>query len=184
LLRYYKTSNPTGFYTDFHRFGIEVTDDGLLAVVDTERGKEIYGPEANARIIADKRLTAVFQRAGKISDSFRVAQIQAAKKRFYPADYTVRFKLNEKDIVGKVSDIIKSEAGMATLFDRSVNTGNIRLLNTVLPKLMAEKRLTALEQLPPYESEIIKRMKWRHDFLLDTSLSHPATAPLNLTRSE
>ncbi len=173
LLRYYKTSNPTGFYTDFHRFGIDVTGDGLLAVVDTERGKEIYGPEANARIIADKRLTAVFQRAGKTSDSFRVAQIQAAKKRFYPADYTVRFKLNEKDIVGKVSDIIKSEAGMATLFDRSVNTGNIRLLNNVLPKLMAEKKLTAFEQLPPYESEIIKRMKWRHDFLQDSSLSHP-----------
>ncbi len=184
LLRHYKTSNPTGFSADFHRFGIEVTSNGLLAVVDTDSNKEVYGPEANARIIADKRLTAVFQRAGKTSDSFRVAQIQAAKKRFYPAEYTVRFKLNEKEITGKVSDIIKSEAGMATLFDRSVNTGNIRLLNSVLPKLMAEKRLTTLEQLQPYEAEIIKRMKWRHDFLQDASLTHPAASPLNLTRSE
>jgi hypothetical protein len=173
LLRYYKTSNPTNFYNDFHRFGIDVTGDGILAVVDTDNAKEIYGPEANARIISDKRLTAVFQRAGKMSDSFRVAQIQAAKKRFYPADYTVRFKLNEKEIVGKVSDIIKSEAGMATLFDRNVNTGNIRLINSVLPKLMAEKQLTTLEQLQPYEAEIIKRMKWRHDFLRDSSLTRP-----------
>lgn len=183
LLRHYKTSNPAGFYSDFHRFGIEVTNDGILAVIDTDSKKEVYGPQANERIIADKRLTAVFQRAGKTSDGFRIAQIQAAKKRFYPANYTIRFKLNEKEITGKVSDIIKSEAGMATLFDRSVNTGNIRLLNSVLPKFMQEKKLTSLEQLLPYESEIIKRMKWRHDFLQDTSLSQPVAVPLSLTRN-
>lgn len=183
LLRHYKSSNPTGFYNDFHRFGIEVTGDGLLAVVDTANNREIYGPEANTRIIADKRLTAVFQRAGKTSDSFRVAQIQAAKKRFYPAGFNIQFKLNEMEIKGKVSDVIKSEAGMATLFDRSVNTGNIRLLNTVLPRLMEEKKLTSLDQLLPFEQEIIKRMKWRHDFLQDASLTQPVAAPLNLTRS-
>lgn len=184
LLRHYKSSNPTGFYTDFHRFGIDVTGDGVLAVIDTDSGKEVYGPQANARIITDKRLTAVFQRAGKTSDSFRVAQIQAAKKRFYPAGYTVQFKLNGKEVTGKVSDFIKSEAGMATLFDRSVNTGNIRLLNSVLPRLMAEKGLTTLEQLQSYESEIIKRMKWRHDFLENPALSRPKIILIDSGRTQ
>lgn len=184
LLRHYKSTHPAGFHGDFHRFGIDVTSDGTLAVIDTDSSKELYGPEANTRIITDKRLTAVFQRAGKTSDNFRIAQIQAAKKRFYPASFTIQFKLKEKEFKGKVSDIIKSEAGMATLFDRSVNTGNIRLLNTLLPRFMEEKNLTTLEQLPLFEHEIIKRMKWRHDFLQDTALSQPPNPTVAVARSK
>jgi hypothetical protein len=76
------------------------------------------------RVIEDKRLTAVFQRAGRKSEAFRVAQIKTARASYWPAGDPVQITLpNGKTISGVVSDFIKSEAGLATLLDRKVNTG-------------------------------------------------------------
>jgi hypothetical protein len=38
---------------------------------------------------------------------------------------------------------------------------------------MTEKRLTRLEQAHSHELELIKRLKWRENFLLDPMLSQP-----------
>lgn len=173
LMRFYKRSDAEHFNADFRRFGLDVEGDGTLIAIDSMTGAETRGAAANLKIIFDKRLIAVFQRAGKVSEAFQIAQLRQAKIRFYPADFKIGFALNGQPISGVVSDIIKSEAGMATLMDRSVNVGNIRLLNTVLPQLMSEKHLTTFSQLSPFEREIIKRMKWREDFLADASLTQP-----------
>lgn len=172
MLRY-KKSDPVNFNNDFYRFGVDVSEAGVLQVLDPTTGAQLEGPEANAKIIADKRLIAVFQRAGKLSEAFRIAQIQAAKARFYPANFKIKFSLNGKEIEGRAGDVIRSEAGLATLFDRSVNIGNIRLLNDVLQKVMLENKLENLAQVAPFEREIVRRLKWRGDFLKDKTLSQP-----------
>jgi hypothetical protein len=172
MLRYKKT-DPVNFQNDFHRFGIDVSTAGVLQALDPATGAQLSGPDANAKIIADKRLIAIFQRAGKLSEAFRIAQIQAAKARFYPANFVIKFSLNGKEIVGRASDVVQSEAGLATLMDRSVNIGNIRLLTEEVQKVMLENNLQTLAQVAPFEREIIRRLKWRGDFLKDASLSQP-----------
>ena len=122
LLRY-KTGDATNFDHDFRQYGVDVTSNGQLAVLDPATGQECQGPDANARIIADKRLIAVFGHAGSQSDAFIAAQIAAAKDQFYPGADTVSVMLGGQPQVVKVSDLIASEAGMATLMDRKVNTG-------------------------------------------------------------
>lgn len=173
VLRYQKRRRPADFERDFRAFGIDVDDQSILVTIDPSTGAEVRGPDANRAIINDKRLIAVFQRAGQKSTAFRLAQIEVTKQRYYPADRPVTATVGGREIKGKVSDVIKSEAGMATLLDRSVNTGNIRLLDEELGKLMTERKLSTLQQVAPYERELIQRLKWRHDFLQDTSLSQP-----------
>jgi hypothetical protein len=172
MLRY-KQADPQNFNSDFHRFGIDVSPAGVLQVLDPATGAQLGGADANAKIIADKRLIAVFQRAGKLSEAFRIAQIQAAKARFYPANFKIQISVNGKEIEGRASDVIRSEAGLATLFDRSVNIGNIRVLNVEVQKVMQENKLETLAQVAPFEREIIRRLKWRGDFLADKTLSQP-----------
>ncbi|MGK4422385.1 hypothetical protein ACSLVQ_29465, partial [Klebsiella pneumoniae] len=70
MMQQYKADDRPGFDRDFHAFGVDVTDDGKLCVLDLDTQAEVTGPEAMKRIIEDKRLIAVFQRAGKLSDTF------------------------------------------------------------------------------------------------------------------
>lgn len=176
LLLEYKQDDPTDFATDFHKFGIEVGPTGILDVVDPSTGAEVTGPDANARIIWDKRLVAVFQRAGLKSDPFCAAQIKAAKTIFYPAQDSITCTCcNGTPISGKVGDFIKSEAGLATLFDRKVNTGNISQLAKVCSQVCMQHKLTAIDQLAAYEREIVAAMKYREDFLQDGDLSQPSS---------
>jgi hypothetical protein len=173
VLKLQKQTRPADFQNDFRRFGIDVDDKSILLVIDPSTGAELRGPEANAKIIEDKRLPAVFQRAGESSVAFQLAQIQEAKRRFYPADDTFAIIINGRGLKGKVSDVIRSEAGMATLFDRKVNTGNIRVFGSTLSAWMTERGFTTLEQARAHERELVKRLKWRADFLSDTTLSQP-----------
>jgi hypothetical protein len=144
-----------------------------LVVVDPSTGAELFGAPAVLKVIDDKRLAAVFQRAGRHSVAFRVAQIQMAKSRYWPADDPVRVMVNGREITGKVSDVIRSESGMATLFDRKVNRGNIAPFGDVVARVMAARRLSGLADASRYERDIVREMKYRADFLADKSLSQP-----------
>lgn len=168
-----KAEKPEAFRSDFRRFGIEVNADGALTVVDPATGAELTGAEAVQRVIADKRLTAVFQRAGRRSEAFRVAQIQVARQRYWPAEDPVTVQVNRRTLTGKVSDIIRSEAGMATLFDRKVNRGNIEPFAAVTARVMEKYGLRSLSEAATYEREIVAALKYRADFLADKSLSQP-----------
>lgn len=174
LLSAYKQDDPTDFAADFHRFGVEVQPSGALDVVDPVTGAEVSGPDANARIIADKRLIAVFQRAGEKSDSFCAAQVKSAKAQFFPANDSVTITTTDGHVVtGKVCDFIRSEAGMAILFDRKVNTGNISLLLKVATQVASSHHCTSVADLAGYEREILGGLKYRTDFTLDPTLSQP-----------
>ncbi|HEY0074595.1 MAG TPA: hypothetical protein VGB77_10870 [Abditibacteriaceae bacterium] len=177
VLKHQKQTRPQDFENDFRIYGVDVNDAGALVVLDPATGAELVGSEAVLKIIDDKRLTAVFQRAGTLSRAFRIAQIQVAKRQYYPADLPIDITIDGVNHKGKVSDVILSEAGLATLMDRKVNTGNIRVLDEVLTKLMTERKLTRLSDVIPFEREIIKAVQYRHDFLADKTLSQPPASP-------
>lgn len=174
LLLREKREAPADFERDFRRFGLDVTPDGLLVAVDPDTGAELIGQPAALKIVQDKRLTAVFQIAGAHSDTFRRMQVREAKQRFYPADDVLTFTVGGKDLSVRVGDIIRSEAGMATLFDRKVNRGTLDPLPQVLSQVMTEHSLTDPKALSAYEREIVSAMRYRRNFLADATLTQPA----------
>jgi hypothetical protein len=173
VLQRMKASTPDAFETEFRRYGVDVTDTGALNVVDPATGAELVGAEAVMKIIDDKRLTAVFQRAGALSRAFRVAQLQVAKDRYLPSNDTITLTVDGQTISGKVSDFIVSEAGMATLMDRKVNTGTTDPLTATVQRFANERKIQSLADLIPFEREIVTLLKYRKDYLLDTSLTQP-----------
>ena len=177
VLRSEKANQPGEFEKDFLRFGIDVNEGGGLVVVDPSTGAELAGSQAVRKIIDDKRLTAVFQLAGSRSRAFRAAQIRVMKDRYYPAYDTIAVALGDQMLTGRVLDLVRSEAGIATLFDRKVNRGNIDPIPTVVAGVMSKYGLKSLEAAAAYEREIVVALKYRHDFLSDASLSQPPPIP-------
>lgn len=172
-----KDNRPNEYQKDFRRFGIDVQTDKTLTVVDPATGAELTGNAAVLKIIDDKRLTAVFQRAGR-HPGFRIAQIKVAKSFYWPTDDMLNATLPDGTILsGKVCDCIKSEAGLACLLDRKINTGNIRILNDVALRVATTHNCKSIADLSVYEQEIIAGMKYREDFLADTTLAQPPAPP-------
>jgi hypothetical protein len=174
-----KTSKPLDFGHDFHSRGIDVTSDSVLAVVDPATGAELRGADAVSDTIRDPRLVAVFQAAGRRSTAFRVAQIQIAKRGYYPADDPISVTLPDGTLVtGRISDVLKSEAGMATAFDRKVNTGHAAPeVAEAVTSVMAAHHLKTLADAAPYEREVVAALQYRADFLTDKSLTQPPVPP-------
>lgn len=168
-----KRTSPKAFDLDFRRFGLDVSEDGLLVAMDLGTGQERIGPEANQRIIEDKRLIAVFQRAGRLSEAFRIAQLRVAMERYHPANDQVLFLFNGAPMSARVGDLVKSECGIATLFDRKVNTGKLDPLPQVLTDLVAEHGLDVLSKPESFERQIVERMVWRKNYLAATGLTQP-----------
>jgi len=173
VLRQMKNDDAAAYQSDFRRFGMDVQSDGAITVVDPVTGAELAGNAAVLKIIDDKRLTAVFQRAGRRTP-FRVAQIKVAKSYYWPENDLLRVTLADGAITeGKVSDVVRSEAGIATLLDRKINTGNIRVLSDVVARIMNIHHIKTLSQVAKYEREIIAAMKYRTDFLAEKTLGQP-----------
>ena len=170
-----KRDAPADFARDFHVRGIDVTPGGLYAALDPATGAELTGPEAVQKTIRDPRLVAVFQAAGRSSTAFRVAQIQTAKHSYYPADDPITVTLpSGATLTGRVGDVLRSETGMATAFDRKVNTGHAAPeVAAAAASVMSAHSLTTLAGLAPYEREVVAALKYRADFLADKSLGQP-----------
>lgn len=178
-----KQDNPEAFDEDFRRYGMDVSLEKGVVVVDPATGAELSGAVAVQKIISEKRLTAIFQNAARKGQAFKFAQIHIAKQSYYPADDTFAVKVGEEMVTGKVSEVVKSEAGMATLFDRKVNRGNIQPFPMVVEKVMKARKLTTLAEAAVYEKEIIAECKYREDFLKNKDLSQPSEPPTpNLAR--
>lgn len=177
-----KTKAPEAFQEHFRRFGVDVTGDGFLAVLDPTTGVEAVGPEANKRIIADKRLVAVFQRAGRLSTDFNVAQLATAKQLYYPIDDVLRVEFGGKVLTCRVREVFKSEAGLATLMDRKVNTGRLEPLGEYLYDLVAQTGITDLKEASKWEWALTRAMAYRVNYLDLATLSQPARLDITLSR--
>ncbi|MDX2065137.1 MAG: hypothetical protein SFX74_05285 [Fimbriimonadaceae bacterium] len=168
---------PTAFRLFFRRFGVDVNENGQLHVVNLDTGDVLDGEAAVRAIIRDKRLTAVFQHAGEHCPEFRVSQLRVAKARYFPADDEVLVNLASGPARVRIGEIISSEAGLATLMDRKVNTGNYGPLATYVQKVADAVQAAGPEAIRAHEFEIVERLKFRHAFLGDASLSQPETPP-------
>ena len=177
VLRGYKAADPLGFAGDFHRYGVDVDEAGRLVVVDPTSGSVATGADANARIIEDKRLIAVFGRAGARSAGFCAAQVRAAKAIYWPSEDTVSVVLNGVATPVRVGDLVTSEAGLATLFDRKVNTGRVDALGEAASRVAAAQGLACVEDLAKYEKTLVSMVRYRKDYLGDPALSQPAEPP-------
>lgn len=174
----YKTEDEAHFDRDLRVYGIDVTPAGILSLVDPATGGEITGAEATKKVIEDKRLIAVFQHAGLKSDEFNAMQIKSAKSQFYPEDDALTVTLpNGTVLTGHVGDVVKSEAGIATLMDRKVNTGKIDALAAELARLAPDVKPRSLSDFAPYEYEIVSAIKYRRNFLENADLSRPEPNP-------
>ncbi|MBX7133206.1 MAG: hypothetical protein K1X67_11065 [Fimbriimonadaceae bacterium] len=173
VLKAQKERDAAAFDRDFRAFGLDVTPSGSLVAVDPATGEETVGPVAAQTIIRDKRLIAVFQRAGRISTPFRVAQLRVAKERYYPADDMVTVNLGGSPTRCRVSEIVRSEAGMATLMDRKVNTGKLDPLPQVLANVVYQNGLGSPREAASFEYQVVSALRWRKDYLDDDSLSQP-----------
>ncbi|MCX7800810.1 MAG: hypothetical protein N2109_10765 [Fimbriimonadales bacterium] len=172
LLRH-KTENPADFQRDFRAFGIDVLPDGRLAVVRPSDGAERRGADAAQAIIDHPGLIAVFQRAGQRSEAYRMAQIRTAMAMFYPEDDVVEVPVGDRTERVRVGDIVRTEAGLATLMDRKVNTGKLDPLPQVLAQIVQDYGLRSLQEAADLEREIVARMRYRKDYLAIADLGQP-----------
>jgi hypothetical protein len=168
-----KQNDPSAFASDFKKYGIDVTDKGVLDVYDPKSDDEEAGANAVQFVIHDKRLSAAFVHAGKTSSAFKVAQLQLAKDRYYAGDDTITLKLGGTKTPVRVRDVVKSEAGLAILMDRKVNTGGTGPLNSVMQRVADECQASCAADLANHEDEIVSAMKFRRNFLEDLTLSQP-----------
>lgn len=174
VLKRYKDQSFSDFDANFRTMGIDVNEGGRLVAIDPETGMEFVGADAARKIINDRRLAAVFQRAGRVSNPFRVAQLQIAKEMYLPSDDLVTATLGDGSTqTAKVRDLFRTEAGLATLMDRKVNTGKLGDLDELVSDIMIQFGLKDIREVAAYEFEMTRMLAWRKDYLVDLTLSKP-----------
>jgi hypothetical protein len=180
VLREMKSSNATDFDTYFHSMGIDVDAVGLT-VVDPATGTIRRGSEAVRTVMDDKRLTAVFQRAGSDSRSFQAAQVVRAQAQYYHGPQSFTVTQGSVTITGTYGDVLTSEAGKTAMMDRAVQkgVGNARNKFEAACKavITAHPTVTTLAQLAAYEIESIPSLVNRIHVLSETDLTQPPAAP-------
>ncbi len=169
-----KTTNLAQFEADFRQFGLDVKEDGTLIALGLTDGQEYFGFDAAKQIIKDKRLIAVFQRAGQKSKPFKIAQIQIAKEQYYPSEESFSLQFGGQTVNVKVCDVVKSEAGLATIMDRKVNTGKLGPLQSKAQEIINTYGLKSLDELAAYERDLVASIRFRKSYLDDETLSQPA----------
>jgi hypothetical protein len=169
----FKTDDPIGFGKDFRRFGIDVTPTGLIVALDTNNRDEHVGAGANQQVIKDKRLAAVFQRAGQFS-AYRVAQVKTAKRMYWAAKEKWSIKKPSGEVIsGTLDEIISSEAAMAIFLDRKVNTGSLGFLNAVLQAIADDQQEYCVDVLKRFEGILVETLWYRYNPNVDTVLTKP-----------
>lgn len=183
VLAEWKDQSPSTFEQEFRRFGLDVTPNGALVALDLDTGQELVGQSAARQIIRDKRLIAVFQRAGRVCQEFRVAQLRVAHRMYYPGILPLIIRFPNYSARVTVGDVIKSEAGLATLMDRKVHTGSLDALEVRVQQLIRQWGLVEVNEVADLEWEIVAALLHRRDFLSDASLSRPRQIAASPSRS-
>lgn len=179
-----KQNDAEAFNRDFRRYGLDVTEKGELIALKLDSLDEMIGPDAALQVIKDVRLAAVFQRAGRVSPAFRESQITTALNMYYPANDPITVKVGSKTYTGSVNSVIKTEAGMATLMDRKVNTGSLGNLESAVAAIMASYKLSAIEQVAEFEQELVNAMRYRKSYLSDPNLTKPKASSRSASRGK
>jgi hypothetical protein len=179
VLREMKTSDPAAFGTTFHAMGIDVDTAGLT-VVDPATGSILRGEAAVRAVMDDKRLTAVFQRAGSDSRAFQAAQVKRAHDEYYLAPQSFTVTQGAVTITGGYGDVLTSEAGKAAIMDRAVQRGVGNAKNTfrtAAKSVITHHGAQTVADLARWEREIVGQLVNRLDVLHAADLSQPPATP-------
>jgi len=174
VLLAWRSSDKSGFVAHLRRFGVDVTPEGELAVLDPQTGWELHGPAASWKVRTDPRLAAVLARAGRLSTGFQAAQVRTALALFWPGDKRVSWTAGGKTVTARLGDVFRSDAGMATLFDRAVNTGDIGSVMATVQSEATRLGARSATDLALREGELIQLLRYRQDFTLVAGLSKPS----------
>jgi len=184
VLREMKASNAADFGTYFHSMGIDVDAVGLT-VVNPADGAILRGAAAVRAVMDDKRLTAVFQRAGTDSRAFQAAQVKRAQNQYYLAPQSFTVTQGSVTISGHYEDVLTSEAGKTALMDRAVQrgVGNAQTTFRTACKaaITANPSIHTLADLAAHEIEIIPALVNRIHVLSQADLTQPPAAPAAVT---
>jgi hypothetical protein len=164
-----QNDNPDAYRNLFFNFGVGVSITGLVEAIDLQSGVSGVGAKANELVIKDKRLAAVFARAGKF-EPYRIAQVKTAMRMYWPAENEI--KVGQMAV--KVSEFAKSEALMAALLDRKVNTGNFGPLAEILEAIRNIERISDPSDFGKYEGLILDCVWYRTNPRKDATLSQPS----------
>ncbi|MBS1708208.1 MAG: hypothetical protein JSS65_05730 [Armatimonadetes bacterium] len=174
MLLAYKRSDRDSFQQTFPKFGVDVTPLGVLTVVDPATGWEFQGPAAVRRVQSDPRLAAVFCRAGRLSEGYQAVQVKMALALFWPGEKSVGWTVANRNYSARLVDIFRSDAGMATLFDRSVNTGDLSPVLATVREAASRIGAKSAADLAAQESRLMQALRYRKDFTVVAGLSRPA----------
>jgi hypothetical protein len=163
LLLDFKSRDPKQFEEYFGRYGIGAEAElGMLAQDDY--GAWVHGPAAVELIADDPVRAAVFIRAGRLSEAFRMAQMRLAIRMYYPAERIVRLSIGGKDVFCQIGSIVKSEAGLANLMEAFVHKGSFRRFVDAVNRVVERRGVKKIESLGMYEHEILDMCIHRRDF--------------------
>jgi hypothetical protein len=85
----------------------------------------------------------------------------------------ISIPLGRQILTGAIGDIVSSEAGLATLMDRKVNTGTVDPLPAVLAEVAGQNELDSFADLQRFERDVIAAMRYRKDYLAEAALGQP-----------
>lgn len=83
------------------------------------------------------------------------------------------FNLGGQQVTDRVCDLVRSEAGLAILMDRKVNTGKLDPLPYVLGQIGNETGCHTVSDLAAHERDVILACRYRRDYTQDPDLSQP-----------
>ncbi|MBX3111337.1 MAG: hypothetical protein KF857_04945 [Fimbriimonadaceae bacterium] len=176
VLLAWRNADKAGFVKHLHRFGIDVTPDGALVVIDPATGWELHAAAAAWRVRTDARLAAVLSRAGRLSPGFQAAQVRTAIALFWPGDKRATWTTGGRTYTARLADVFRSDAGMATLLDRSVNTGDVSTVLNVVQGQAVRSGARSAADLAVYEGDFVRALRYRQDFTAVAGLSKPGAA--------
>lgn len=163
LLLEFKSRDPEQFQEFIGRYGINAeAERGILA--QNDHGAWLQGPAAVELIADDPTRSAVFIRAGRLSEAFRMAQLRLAIRMYYPEERVVRLAIGGKDVFCQIGSIIKSEAGLANLMEAFVHKGSFRRFVDAANQVIERRSVKKIESLGMHEHEILDMCIHRRDF--------------------
>jgi LysM repeat protein len=155
MLMNVKTRDPQVFRQMFGQYGVDVVAAAprpIITAASPEAGTVLQGDNACMYIKSDKRLTTAFIAAG-FHPTVMLAQIQSAVQGYVNPSFGIKLTLQ----VGTqtfanvpITQIIRTEAGVATLIDLTVNQWIVRtggFFQQAISQVAAANRFTSLQQL-------------------------------------
>src|SRR5262245_12459842 len=190
-----KARQPAKFRDLLQRFGIDVeyaVAGGAIAaprlvVLDAAGTRVLRGDAAEAAIRDDKRLTTALILSGRDRD-VQTVQLEAAVRGYVRPPLNETVSGSDGRVRGKLGEVLRSQKGMAALFDRTIQEGLAaarRRFERVIQRVVrnAEPRTTGTTAPPPPITTLAVLQSREGDVLAEIERDLQAAADVAATLS-